>query len=105
MHQRERTVHHDRGVMSQVRAIAAALATVVLASACTTDARLTVAVQSLPSTLTTAELRYRIRPGPRSCSVSFAIEAFALPLDLRAPGADSVWLMWSGNSIKHPVVF
>jgi len=20
-------------------------------------------------------------------------------------GADSVWLMWSGNSIKHPVVF
>jgi hypothetical protein len=32
-------------------------------------------------------------------------KSFAIPTDLRAEGRDSLWLVWGGNSIKHPRVY
>ena len=41
----------------------------------------------------------------RVCFGCYGSKAFALPADLRAAGGDSLWLVWGGNSIKHPVVY
>ena len=41
----------------------------------------------------------------RQCFGCYGSKAFALPADLRSAGSDSLWLVWGGNSIKHPVVY
>ena len=41
----------------------------------------------------------------RTCFGCYGSKAFALPADLRAAGRDSLWLVWGGNSIRHPVVY
>jgi hypothetical protein len=41
----------------------------------------------------------------RTCFGCSGSKAFALPADLRSAGRDSLWLVWGGNSIKHPVVY
>jgi len=32
-------------------------------------------------------------------------QAFALAPDFRPPGRDSIWVVWGGNSISHPVIY
>ncbi len=41
----------------------------------------------------------------RSCFGCIGSKAFPLPVSLRTPGRDSIWFVWGGNSIKHPVIF
>jgi len=38
----------------------------------------------------------------RMCFGCVASKSFALPADLRSEGRDSLWLVWGGNTIKHP---
>lgn len=41
----------------------------------------------------------------KSCFGCYGSKPFALPADLRTTDRDSLWLVWGGNSIKHPVVY
>ena len=41
----------------------------------------------------------------KRCFGCFGSKAFPVPADLRTAGRDSVWLVWGGNAIKHPVVY
>lgn len=39
------------------------------------------------------------------CFGCFGSTAFPLPEAFRAPGRDSIWVVWSGNSISEPAVY
>jgi hypothetical protein len=39
------------------------------------------------------------------CFGCFGAQAFPLAEALRTPGQDSVWLVWSGNSINDPAIY
>lgn len=41
----------------------------------------------------------------RMCFGCVASKSFALPVDLRTDGRDSLWLVWGGNTIKHPRIY
>lgn len=41
----------------------------------------------------------------RTCFGCVGSKAFALRQEFRETGRDSLWLVWGGNSIKHPVVY
>jgi hypothetical protein len=41
----------------------------------------------------------------RQCFGCVGSKAFALPEELKSAGRDSVWLVWGGNTIKHPRIY
>jgi hypothetical protein len=40
-----------------------------------------------------------------NCFGCFGSQAFPLAETLRAPGQDSIWVVWSGNSIDNPAIY
>ncbi len=43
---------------------------------------------------------------PRTlCFGCFGGQAFAIQPAYRTPGHDSLWVVWGGNSIRHPVIY
>jgi hypothetical protein len=51
------------------------------------------------------ELQTRTVDPRQGCFGCIGSKSFPLPQELRTQGADSVWLVWGGNSIEHPVVY